>query len=36
MRGYQWWWEFRYPLANGDTVVTANEIHVPVGRHGGS
>ena len=29
--GYQWWWEFRYPLANGDTVVTANEIHVPVG-----
>ena len=30
--GYQWWWEFRYPLANGDTVVTANEIHVPVGQ----
>lgn len=30
--GYQWWWEFRYPLPNGDTVVTANEIHVPVGR----
>jgi len=30
--GYQWWWEFRYPLENGDTVVTANEIHVPVGR----
>ncbi len=30
--GYQWWWAFRYPLANGDTVVTANEIHVPVGR----
>lgn len=29
--GFQWWWEFRYPLANGDTVVTANEIHVPVG-----
>lgn len=29
--GLQWWWEFRYPLANGDTVVTANEIHVPVG-----
>ena len=30
--GYQWWWAFRYPLENGDTVVTANEIHVPVGR----
>jgi cytochrome c oxidase subunit II len=30
--GYQWWWEFRYPLENGDTVVTANEVHVPVGR----
>jgi cytochrome c oxidase subunit 2 len=32
VRGYQWWWQFRYPLANGDTVVTANEIHVPVGQ----
>jgi cytochrome c oxidase subunit II len=30
--GYQWWWEFRYPMPNGDTVVTANEVHVPVGR----
>lgn len=30
--GKQWWWEFRYPQANGDTVVTANEVHVPVGR----
>jgi cytochrome c oxidase subunit 2 len=30
--GYQWWWEFRYLMENGDTVVTANEIHVPVGR----
>lgn len=30
--GWQWWWEFRYPHPNGqDTVVTANEIHVPVG-----
>jgi cytochrome c oxidase subunit 2 len=26
--GHQWWWEVRYP--NG--VVTANEIHIPVGR----
>ncbi|HEX6746264.1 MAG TPA: cytochrome c oxidase subunit II [Longimicrobium sp.] len=30
--GKQWWWEFRYPQPNGDTVVTANEIHVPVDR----
>ncbi|HSU16762.1 cytochrome c oxidase subunit II [Longimicrobium sp.] len=30
--GKQWWWEFRYPQPNGDTVITANEIHVPVGR----
>jgi cytochrome c oxidase subunit 2 len=30
--GLQWWWEFRYPLANGDTIITANEVHVPVGR----
>jgi len=29
--GYQWWWEFRYPMGN-DTVVTANEVHVPVGQ----
>ncbi len=30
--GHQWWWEVRY--ADGD-VVTANEIHVPVGREVG-
>jgi cytochrome c oxidase subunit 2 len=31
--GKQWWWEFRYPVAGTrDTIVTANEIHVPVGR----
>jgi cytochrome c oxidase subunit 2 len=33
--GHQWWWEVRYPGdANGTTagIVTANEIHVPVGR----
>jgi cytochrome c oxidase subunit II len=29
--GYQWWWEFRYPVGE-DTVVTANEVHIPVGR----
>ena len=27
--GYQWWWQFEYP---GFGVVTANEVHVPVGR----
>src|SRR5579871_1152262 len=26
--GHQWWWEYRYA---GDQVVTANELHVPVG-----
>jgi cytochrome c oxidase subunit 2 len=29
VRGRQWWWEFRYP---GLDVVTANELHLPVGR----
>jgi len=27
--GHQWWWEVRYPATG---VVTANEIHLPVGR----
>ena len=27
--GHQWWWEVRYP---NDSIVTANEIHIPVGR----
>jgi len=27
--GHQWWWEYRYPDLG---VVTANELHVPVGR----
>jgi cytochrome c oxidase subunit 2 len=31
--GHQWWWEVHYPAALSDQeVVTANEIHVPVGR----
>lgn len=29
VRGFQWWWEFRYPSLD---VVTANELHVPAGR----
>ena len=28
--GHQWWWEFQYPELPG--VITANEMHVPVGR----
>jgi cytochrome c oxidase subunit 2 len=28
--GHQWWWEVRYPHTG---VVTANEIHIPVGQH---
>jgi cytochrome c oxidase subunit 2 len=27
--GHQWWWEVRYPQTG---VVTANEIHIPIGR----
>jgi cytochrome c oxidase subunit II len=27
--GHQWWWEFQYPDSG---VVTANELHIPVGR----
>jgi cytochrome c oxidase subunit 2 len=29
VRGWQWWWEFRYPDLD---VVTANELHLPIGR----
>jgi cytochrome c oxidase subunit 2 len=29
VRGWQWWWEFRYPSLE---VATANELHLPVGR----
>jgi cytochrome c oxidase subunit 2 len=27
--GHRWWWEVRYP---GQAIVTADEIHIPVGR----
>ena len=30
--GHQWWWEFRYTAADGSTVITANEMHIPAGR----
>ena len=29
MTGHDWWWEVRYP---DQGIVSANEIHVPVGR----
>ncbi len=30
---HQWWWEYRLPNLQGDgTIVTANELVVPVGR----
>jgi cytochrome c oxidase subunit 2 len=30
--GHRWWWEVRYEVAGaGQSVATANEIHVPVG-----
>jgi cytochrome c oxidase subunit 2 len=33
LRGYQWWWEATYVDEQPDrTLVTANEIHIPVGR----
>ena len=31
--GHQWWWEVNYEATQADqTVVTANEIHIPVGQ----
>ena len=31
--GHQWWWEVQYIDTNPSrTIVTANEIHIPVGR----
>ena len=33
LRGYQWWWEVTYVDRRPDrTLITANEIHIPVGR----
>jgi len=29
--GHRWWWEVKYAGAPSHTVVTANEIHIPVG-----
>jgi cytochrome c oxidase subunit 2 len=31
--GHRWWWEVHYPgTSPGEAFVTANEIHIPVGR----
>lgn len=31
--GHQWWWEYTYKDSGGKTLaVTANELHVPVGK----
>ena len=30
--GHRWWWEVKYQADPSHTVVTANEIHVPVGQ----
>ena len=32
VRGEQWWWRVRYPLSDGSTFESANEIKLPVGR----
>ena len=30
--GHRWWWEVQYPSDPSHSVVTANEIHIPVGQ----
>ncbi|MGH7711104.1 MAG: cytochrome c oxidase subunit II [Gemmatimonadaceae bacterium] len=33
VKAWQWWWEVTYELpGTADTLVTANEIHIPIGR----
>jgi cytochrome c oxidase subunit 2 len=33
VKGWQWWWEVTYDVPGAsDTVVSANEIHIPTGR----
>lgn len=33
LTGHQWWWEIEYPdQTPSNTVYTANELHIPVGR----
>ena len=32
VRGEQWWWRVRYPVRNGGTFESANEIRLPLGR----
>lgn len=28
---HQWWWQFEYSDADGNSIFTANELHLPVG-----
>lgn len=30
--GHRWWWEIRYPNAEGGPLHDANELHIPAGR----
>ena len=30
--GKQWWWEVRYELSDIESLVLANELHIPLGR----
>lgn len=30
--GHQWWWQFEYTGPDGQTIYTANELHLPAGR----
>lgn len=30
--GHRWWWEVKYPSDPSHSIVTANEIHIPVGQ----
>jgi cytochrome c oxidase subunit 2 len=33
LTGYRWWWKVEYPdVSPGRHLITANEIHIPVGR----
>ena len=32
--GHQWWWEYVYTDAAGQSIRTANELHVPCGEPG--
>jgi len=31
VKAHQWWWQFEYRDAAGESIFTANELHLPVG-----